>query len=62
MATAPLWNRLDPLPILAGKRSEDEREREIKERIAIAHDRRERALRKLFRTPDKGADHVGGVV
>src|SRR6185369_2262828 len=47
MATAPLWNRLDPVPILAGRREDDDEDKR-KERIALSRDRRERTLRRLF--------------
>jgi len=49
MATAPLWNRLDLLPILPDRRKKDqERDDDLQERVTTARDRRERALRKLF--------------
>jgi hypothetical protein len=54
MATAPLWNRLDPVPILAGGRRDKKRDEEIRERIAAARDRGERTVRKLFK--DDAAD------
>jgi hypothetical protein len=65
MATAPLWNRLDLLPILANGRKEDEEhDNDRKERLTAARDRRERALRKLFgngspRTPADGDKRAG---
>ncbi|MBI3898161.1 MAG: DUF4347 domain-containing protein [Gammaproteobacteria bacterium] len=48
IATTPLWNRFDPLPILARRRRKNEREEATKEHLAVMHDHRERALRKLF--------------